>query len=147
MSGYLCPVCRAPRKTELRDHISPYAHLQIALGTLALVGVLYVWGGGLIAWRGTFFYLPLWASAEFMHWARMREAAKCEVCHFDSVLYGRDPMAARRQVEAKLNIFVSDLKGKLQQKSPIKAPPAAPGDKPATETPAKAAAPTQSDKN
>lgn len=118
MSGYLCPVCRSPRKTELRDHISWHAHLQIALITFAASGVLYLWGGLSIAWRGVLFYLPQWAIAEFLHWARMREAAKCEACHFDPILYQKDPMAARRQVEAKLNIFVTDLKMKLQQKSP-----------------------------
>lgn len=119
MSGYLCPVCRAPRNTDLRDHISGRTHLQIALITLACIAVLYFIGGPQIGWKGILFYLPMWAGSEFFHWAKMREATKCRSCDFDPVLYQRDPLAARRQVEAKLNVFVDDLKLRLQQKSPL----------------------------
>lgn len=120
---YMCPVCRAPRQTELTDHIAWKTHLQIALCTAACMGFLYYQGGGGLAWRGLFLYLPAWAFAEFLHGARMREATKCRVCDFDPVLYKKDPLAARRLVEKKMNHYVADLRTKLQQRSPSYAPP------------------------
>ncbi|MBS1984168.1 MAG: hypothetical protein JST16_08345 [Bdellovibrionales bacterium] len=118
MSGYICPVCRAPRDTELRDHISWQAHLRIALIVGAAAAVAYYFSGIATAGRIAFFYLPLWAGSEFVHWAQMREASKCHNCDFDPVLYQKNPVEARRRVEAKLNTYVENIKGELKKRSP-----------------------------
>lgn len=116
MAEYLCPVCRAPRDAELKDHISFLAHVRIAflVGALSLVFRLF----GAAPWKAAVFYLPLWAVAEFFHWARMREAAKCRTCDFDPILYRKNPLEARRRVEAKLTQAVDGLKGQLASRSP-----------------------------
>ena len=112
MSRYLCPVCRAPRKTELRDELSAQTHFKIASTTFAVSALSYLAGGWVYAWQALFLYLPLWAMAEFVHWVKMREAAKCKACGFDPILYKRDWKAARRKVEDRLNGVVAELKGK-----------------------------------
>jgi hypothetical protein len=147
---YLCPVCRSARETDLSDGLSWGTHFKITLTTIFVTGLLYFYDGLPLAWRGVLLYLPLWAGAEFIHWVRMREAAKCRTCDFDPVLYRRNPAEARRRVEAKLNVFVDDLKQQigarraLYQKAPV--PPVA-GDAPTEASATSVTAPVASAKN
>lgn len=131
-------MCRAPREADLTDRISARAHLQIGLITVALCGFLYWSSGPETAFKSVLFYLPMWAGAEFVHWARMREATICQVCGFDPVLYQKNPLEARRIVEERLNRVVTDLKGQLKGRSPVsvKAPAAADPTKTAAAAPA-----------
>jgi hypothetical protein len=103
MARFLCPVCRAPRDVDLREHISLDAHLKIASTALALASLGYHFRGVLFAFKLTLFvYLPLWAISEFLHWARVRRDSRCPHCHFDPILYKKDWKAARVVVETRL---------------------------------------------
>lgn len=110
MSRYLCPVCRAPRKTNLQDELPVSAHFRIAVTVVAVSSVAYLVSGWELAWRTAFLYLPLWAVSEFVHWVKMREAAKCGACGFDPILYQRDWRAARSRVENRLGDVAEELK-------------------------------------
>ncbi len=70
-----------------------------------------------MSWRLSFFYLPLWAIAEYLHGINMRNSLKCGVCHFDPLLYGRDWRAARGKVEQKLGESMKDITSRLDEKT------------------------------
>ena len=110
MTQYFCPVCRAPRRANLSDEIDFATHLRIFATVLAVSGVGYLYNGWLLAAKLALLYLPLWVSAEFVHWVKMREATKCKVCDFDMILYKKDWRAARTKVEAKLNAVMGGIK-------------------------------------
>lgn len=147
-SKYLCPVCRAPRNVELSDLLPATTHLRIGLITFAISGIGYLIGGPAVAWKLSVSYLPLWAGSEFFHWAKMREATKCLTCDFDPVLYQKNPMEARKRVEAKLGALAEDLKNRILQKVPVRgAPEAAPAVDPKAASAAATKGPAGSSKN
>jgi hypothetical protein len=102
MSQYLCPVCRAPMKRDLKARISLLRHFQILLLTISLVGLAYLVIGPYAAMKASIVYLPIWAIFEFLHWVQMREALNCKVCDFDPMLYQRDWKRARARIEQKM---------------------------------------------
>ncbi len=106
----LCPVCRAPRRENLKDSIGSLKHFQIALITLAICGIGFLIDGFPLAAKCLLFYLPFWAVADFLHGIQMREATKCPACGFDPVLYKRDWKAARAEVEVRLQKIVDELR-------------------------------------
>jgi hypothetical protein len=110
MTRYLCPVCRAPRKTNLKDELPFSAHLRIGVTVISVSSICYLVSGLELAGRTAFLYLPLWAVSEFVHWVKMREAAKCSACGFDPVLYQRDWRAARSRVENRLGDVAEELR-------------------------------------
>jgi hypothetical protein len=125
MAQYLCPVCRAPRKTQLKDDLPLSSHLKILSSVLALSSLSYLLGGWDLAWRACFLYLPFWAISEFIHWVKMREAAKCQACGFDPILYQKDWRAARHKIENRMGNVIEELKNqghfipaKLRQYAP-----------------------------
>jgi len=99
-----CPVCRSPRKADLRDHLSAKTHVQILAVVMTLASSLLLLSGWPAAIKSLLFYLPLWGICEFVYGVRVREATKCPTCHFDPVLYRRDWRAARVKVEKKLGL-------------------------------------------
>lgn len=105
---------------ELTDLLPATTHVRIGLITFAISGIGYLIGGPTVAWKLTASYLPLWAISEFFHWAKMREATKCLTCDFDPVLYQKNPLEARRRVEAKLGAMAEDLKSRILQKVPAR---------------------------
>jgi len=110
MSKYLCPVCRAPRKSDLKDDLPFSSHLKIFISVGTIVSLSYLVGSWDLAWRTAFLYLPFWAISEFIHWVKMREAAKCFACGFDPILYQRDWRAARHQIENRMGHVIEELK-------------------------------------
>ena len=119
MGDVLCPVCRSKRNVRLTDRLDFSTHIKLALCTIAGAGILYAFNGFEAALKAIVFYLPMWAVAEFIHGARMREAVKCEACDFDPFLYQRDWRAARARVEAKLTLVSDDLKVQIQRHMPL----------------------------
>jgi hypothetical protein len=124
MAQYLCPVCRAPRYIELRDHIAFSAHVKIILVVGLLCGIAYILGGLVSAVRMGVFYFPLWGAAEFWLWLKLRKEAPCQVCSFDPLLYQRDWKAARLAVETRLQAVSDQMKARRQTqgKSPATKP-------------------------
>lgn len=125
MTQYLCPVCRAPRKAQLKDDLPLSTHVRILSAVAALSSLSYLVGGWDLTWRTAFLYLPLWAISEFIHWVKMREAAKCHACAFDPILYQRDWRAARHLIENRMSNVIDELRIKghyipstLQQYAP-----------------------------
>jgi hypothetical protein len=94
----------------LTDTLPWGVHFKILSFVLALIGLIYLAQGLGLALRSTVIYLPIWACAEFFHWVRMRERAKCRVCSFDPVLYKKDWRAARARVEARLSKMAVEVK-------------------------------------
>jgi hypothetical protein len=116
-SRYICPVCRCPRDVHLSDALSLSFHLRLITFLSALALVLWVWGGWEQAAVSVFLYLPIWSLAEFLHWARVRQAAKCSQCDFDPILYRKDWKAARLRVETKLKSLERSNIDRLQTES------------------------------
>ncbi len=103
MARFLCPVCRAPRELDLRDHISLNAHIKIASTSLMFASLGYLYRGFLFGFKVLLFvHLPLWAISEFLHWSKMRKESRCPQCYFDPILYKRDWKSARKIVEDRL---------------------------------------------
>lgn len=82
-----------------------------------LVLLVHWWKGMESASRVAFFYLPLWAFAEYLHGVRMRHSVKCEVCDFDPLLYKKDWRAARKIVEEKLNVHMGTITKQLNDRA------------------------------
>lgn len=82
-----------------------------------LVLLVHWWKGIESASRVAFFYLPLWAFAEYLHGVRMRHSVKCEVCDFDPLLYKKDWRAARKIVEEKLNAHMGTITKQLNDRA------------------------------
>ena len=105
---YICPVCRAPRSIELRDHLPVATHMKI-LSTISLIcGFAYLFRGGLLAFKLAFLYLPIWAISEFFHWSKQRRETQCPQCLFDPILYTQNWREAREKVETRLNQIKKD---------------------------------------
>jgi hypothetical protein len=119
MPRYLCPVCRAPRREDLRDDLTFETHFKMAFTILALAAFCYLLKGWGLAFRSLFFYLPLWAGMEFVHWVRVRQATKCAACGFDPILYRKDWRAARRKVEARLGELSTQLRARAEEQTKL----------------------------
>jgi hypothetical protein len=91
----------------------------MALTILALAAFCYLLKGWGLALRSLFFYLPLWASMEFAHWVRMRQATKCATCGFDPILYRKDWRAARRKVEERLGELAGQLQARAEEQKKL----------------------------
>jgi hypothetical protein len=57
----------------------------------------------------------VWSVAEFVHWARIRQAAKCGTCDFDPILYQKNWKAARARVENRLKTLEQNQIAKLRE--------------------------------
>jgi hypothetical protein len=88
-------------------------HFQIFLITGILVGIVYLTLGGWSASKAILAYLPLWTVAEWVHWLRIREAARCRTCDFDPLLYRRDRKAARRRVEIRMQGLSEEMQKRI----------------------------------
>jgi len=115
MKRYICPVCRSAIQDLPRSGLSVKAHLQIFLITGVLVGSIYLGMGPWSAAKAVLAYLPIWTIAEWVHWLRIREAARCRTCDFDPLLYRRDRKAARRRVEIKMQGLSEELQQRIHR--------------------------------
>ena len=117
MNTFLCPVCRSELRRPIRDALPLAIHAKLLLTTSVLVLGVHWWKGLESASRVVFFYLPLWAFAEYLHGVRMRHSVQCEVCDFDPLLYKKDWRAARKRVEEKLSGHMATLTKELSEKA------------------------------
>lgn len=83
--------------------------------TIVLCAAVYLALGPWAALKATLGYLPLWTAAEWLHWLQLREALRCKVCDFDSMLYRRDWRAARRRVEIKMQGLSDEMQARIQK--------------------------------
>jgi hypothetical protein len=114
MNRYLCPVCRSTISKLPSAGLSFKTHFQIFLITGILAGIVYLTLGPWSAAKSLLTYLPLWTAAEWVHWLRIREAARCRTCDFDPLLYRRDWKAARRRVEMRMQGLSEELQQRIQ---------------------------------
>lgn len=115
MNQCICPVCRSSIKELPKAGLSFKAHFQLILITGVLAGLVYlsigIWGAA----KAILAYLPLWTLAEWVQWLKIREAARCQVCDFDPLLYHRDWKAARRRVEIRMQQLSEELQQRIQR--------------------------------
>ena len=89
-------------------------YVQLILITTLLCAGVYLALGPWAAAKAVLGFLPLWTLAEWVHWLRIREALRCRVCDFDSMLYRRDWKAARRKVEIKMQGLSEDMQARIR---------------------------------
>jgi hypothetical protein len=102
----ICPVCKYSRQTRFSSGLPLSIHFRL----LFFVGAV----SALWTWKLIALHLPLWAIGEFIHSAQTREAVKCPRCDFDPILYKKDPLAARKIVESKLQLQLDSVKQQMR---------------------------------
>jgi hypothetical protein len=94
--------------------LSLKAYVQIILITTVICAGAYFALGPWAGVKASLSFLPLWTAAEWGHWLRIREALRCRVCDFDSMLYRRDWKAARRKVEIKMQGLSDEMQAQIR---------------------------------
>jgi hypothetical protein len=94
--AFFCPQCKTERRISYHPRPTTARHIaRVALTTAFVALLTWKW----VAFKGVFFFFPLWAAFELFYRTRVRAELSCRSCGFDPYLYLTDVKKARAEIE------------------------------------------------